>query len=242
MTTHVFPERCYHFLRARSGLFEPWRWSMAYGVSASRHVVVLNEDTPKSVTLLPTPEDDVIDRFYITYFHGAYQVVVINRGEPVTLHSSDGESAPSYFPYTLYTNETNVIKERGRSITIDRAEFSADTLFFRVDHFDMTPRVLADHIHADNSYLHGILAFSCDWEGSRTVELWVDGETKLAKFQNIGSGEHVLEYSIPGNAVRSWSSAGTRMVPLELRTTFNTYEQILWSGATLAVKPAVPQG
>ena len=242
MTTNVFPERCYHFLKVRDGMLEPWRWSMYYEHDTPLHVVILNEEAPKSVTFDPAPAQDTI--YYqsrATMPHGYYHMVVTNRGEPVTFHSGDAFH-PSEFPYILGTNKTAVVMEYKGEVLLNPRAFDADVAFFRVDHFDMTPRVLADHIHADNSYLHGILAFSCDWEGSRTVELWCDGSTKIAKFMNIGSGMHVLEYSIPGNAVRSWSSSGTRMVPLELRATHNGFEKILWSGATLAVKPAVPQG
>ena len=245
MAISVFPEKCYYFLKARNGLLEPWRWSKAIKYDMPRHVVVLNEDTPKSITLDPTPDYATIHHRVNTYYHGGYEVIVVNRGAPVTLYSGDDDPlfGTDPFPHTMRANDSVVIKEYMMAlVSLDSTEIDHDALFFRVDHFDMTPRVLSDHIHSDNDRLHGIIAFSCDWPDTRTVELWVDGETKLAKFQNIGSGEHVLEYSIPGPVVKGWSREGTRMVQLELRTTCKGHERILWSGATLAVKSAVPQG
>ena len=209
---------------------------------SSRHVIIVKEDAPLSITLAPLPSSSVIGSHGWRNMQGLHRISIVNRGEPITFHSSD--PVPSeFFPYVLNVNKELNLSDSSGIVTGWEADFKqGDNIFFIVDHFDMIPRVLSDHIHSDNDRLHGIIAFSCDWEGTRTVELWVDGTTKLVKFQNIASGQHVLEYSIPGPVVKGWSREGTRMVPLELRTTFNTFERILWSGATLAVKTALPQG
>ena len=239
MAKYVFPERCYHFLKVRNGALDPWRWTRGTQHATPRNVIVLNEASANSV-VIGHADPEIIEADWVRY-HGDYRVMIINRGAPVTFHNAY-PTANTVFPYVLNKNSQIILTDRGRSVRLIILDSGGDHMFFHVDHFDMMPRVLSDHIHSDNDRLHGIIAFSCDWEGTSTVELWVDGATKLAKFQNIGSGEHVLEYSIPGPVVKGWSREGTRMVNLELRTLYQGHERIVWSGATLAVKTALPQG
>ena len=237
MADRIFPERCYHFLNIRDGLFDPWRWGKMRSWDKEMNVVIVNDELPKSITI---PHISSRPPTYGTLRVQEYRVAVVNRGQPLTFLHSDNQNQ---FPHTIEKDGGAVITARQLDVLINTSDiYGLGDFFFRMDHFDMTPRVLSDHIHSDNDRLHGIIAFSCDWEGTKTVELWVDGTTKLVKFQNIASGQHVLEYSIPGPVVKGWSRAATRMVPLELRTEFRGYERILWSGATLAVKTAVPQG
>ena len=240
MPIRIHPERSYHFLKVRNELFEPWRWSRLRDVESEPSIVIVNEAAPKSVMLQSMPSAEDLYGTTSRWQDGLYEVSVVNRGEPITFHSSD---VSDKFPYTIAKDDFATLSARVAGINIERGTlWGVHGLFFNVDHLDLTPRVLSDHIHSDNDRLHGIIAFSCDWPDTRTVELWVDGTTKLVKFQNIGSGEHVLEYSIPGPVVKGWSRAATRMVQLELRTNYKGYDKIIWSGATLAVKTAVPQG
>ena len=114
MAAIIFPERCYHFLKARNGMFEPWRWSLIDGRDVPRNVIIVNEDAPKSITL-----DLSVQTFAVgspsPFGSGEHWVRVINRGDPITFHS-DEDDAPAIFPYVLLKDKAIHIRERSAII------------------------------------------------------------------------------------------------------------------------------
>ena len=212
------------FVPADNGILEPWRYnSVSYGTN---HLFVVNSDDPKTIT----------SQIAEGTLSNSGSVYLVNRGAPITLLQSTKD------PYICETDTVTKIeylelfggRKYFKIFHLETYGYGrGDHAYFELNHFDLLP-VLTPGASAARvrQYLFGQLAFECDWSSNRTISLWRDGIHKIAKWTNIASGIHCLDYKIPRVEVKRWYSSGTtRMMPLDIRIDYSGVERILWTGA-----------
>ena len=163
-------------------------------------------------------------------------VIIINRGDDLTFMLKEGDIATRGGPdqklidgsCTITTNDMVVVRHFGSEggwyiVDVSTIAHVEEPTYFELHQFDLLPVIFG----VIPSYRTGHIHFSCDWEGYKTLELWIDG-VKFYKWQNVSSGNHVRDFTMTKTQLQTLQRGqrNTYMASIELRTS----DRIHWTG------------
>ena len=219
--THRHGSDLIHFPAVRNGVLDPWRWEAieSHRVDAEfpKHVLILTEREPQTVRIAPHSPPGVRR-------HGGNEtaaVTLVNRGAPITLEHLPIGSGSGLRTSEVGTGSVLIMSMLVRYESDGTVE--SEYLSFRAPRDDESWRDdLWLRVDSPTDMAAGKLSISCDWSGTRTLDLYLGGVLKR-KWMFVTAGHHALRVVKP--SVFAGLEEG-REIPAELRVS----DRILWTG------------